>query len=367
MWRVCWDGMVQLKWTNMMRTRELPARSTRGKRVVVQPDDEKDADDEFWAQRAFDEDADDASFDEQRDVSSDAREDVVDSDFDEPEEQPDDRGKGGDDLQENERQIKRAERATAASHRKRALGRAYKEPTHAKPVKSIKKATTALPAASEVATAASVVSPLRSKGALRSSTKLASSISEKERTLKAQEDRKRLEKIRERRNRAEPERILTQAELLEEAKQTAVRNAEDLARLLRVEESRKRVEPVRKVLKLPSMRLYSRSVNEALTSTPELNANLAAQSSKVSDDTTPRARHVVSFVNLPASEEERRELMFPMQLTTARIPVQRPTQCAVTGLRARYRDPRSGLPYANVSAFQQLRANVERDAQLDNL
>eukprot|EP00894_Picocystis_sp_ML_P004005 jgi/Pico_ML_1/54522/g4857.t1 len=57
--------------------RDLPPRSTRGRRLRALLDDEEDADEEFWAQDFFQEDAKDAEYDAVGEVD----EDVFDSDF----------------------------------------------------------------------------------------------------------------------------------------------------------------------------------------------------------------------------------------------------------------------------------------------
>lgn len=43
----------------------------------------------------------------------------------------------------------------------------------------------------------------------------------------------------------------------------------------------------------------------------------------------------------------------------APAPPQKPV-CAITGAPAKYRDPRTGLPYATIEAFRQIRAKAAR-------
>ena len=40
--------------------------------------------------------------------------------------------------------------------------------------------------------------------------------------------------------------------------------------------------------------------------------------------------------------------------------------CAITGLPAKYRDPLTGVPYANAEAFQILRRIAAKEIQWDN-
>lgn len=71
----------------MMATREklLPERSTRGKRMTAVMEEQAEADEEFWQQDFFKEEAEDVDY--QMEVEE---EDVVDSDFDIEEDDEDD-------------------------------------------------------------------------------------------------------------------------------------------------------------------------------------------------------------------------------------------------------------------------------------
>jgi vacuolar protein sorting-associated protein 72 len=63
-----------------MATKELPQRTTRGKRLRAALDDEEEeADAQFWNQEFFAEEAADEDYQEEKE-----EEDVPDSDFDEP-------------------------------------------------------------------------------------------------------------------------------------------------------------------------------------------------------------------------------------------------------------------------------------------
>lgn len=178
-----------------------------------------------------DPDADDASFDAS--VLSDKGEDLIDSDFDEPEapkETPDpDR-------------IEKDLRAEELKNRKRSL--AYSDPALKKVRKGIlkkvakKKVTIQLPDEIEPGK-----SSLREPGksSLRKSTKVASARAAEARAERTEREEKRRKKRMEKESTKEEEIPLTQEELLEEAKKTEILNRESLKELLRLEEEKKRI------------------------------------------------------------------------------------------------------------------------------
>lgn len=116
------------------------------------------------------------------------------------------------------------------------------------------------------------------------------------------------------------EPALSQAQMLVEAAQTELINLAHLAQLQAREDLQKqRAQHVKKVYTGPKVRYVS---------TKEV--------------TTIEFTHVSRFP--------------PPLLAKPPKPAPRPV-CAVTGLRAKYRDPLTGLPYATAAAFKTLRAN----------
>ncbi|KAI1704221.1 SWR1 complex subunit 2 [Ditylenchus destructor] len=111
----------------------------------------------------------------------------------------------------------------------------------------------------------------------------------------------------------------TQLERLAEAKITAANNTEDLKRYENMEAARKPIEgPIIKTI------------------------------SKLSDDRT----HAVELMSFP-------ELKTFEKLERPTKKVKKMPRCIVSGKPAKYRDPATGLHYANVNAFKKLRANPQ--------
>eukprot|EP00177_Eucheuma_denticulatum_P005967 GFKZ01010881.1.p1 GENE.GFKZ01010881.1~~GFKZ01010881.1.p1 ORF type:complete len:242 (-),score=70.21 GFKZ01010881.1:1262-1987(-) len=171
-------------------------------------------------------DSDDQSFDADR--LSDDGEDIVDSDFDEPEEAPTD-------------EAGQAEKAARQAERKRKRPGKYVDPAikgrraqgSARPVQRRSKSADVEPAAIH-------------RSSLRRSTKLASvrAAEERERRMADEEERRKRKMMK---AAEKPQvKILTQEELLEEAKETEVKNRESLKELLRLEEEKKRLPVVKK-------------------------------------------------------------------------------------------------------------------------
>jgi len=117
---------------------------------------------------------------------------------------------------------------------------------------------------------------------------------------------------------------LTQEELLEEAKFTEEYNKASLELLTAIEEERKRL-PVKSALGGPLVRYLSKNGITTVTFT-EVN-------------------EVPSFINAKASP-------YPI-----------PAICEVSGQPAKYKDPRTGIPYATIEAFKTFRANFLKNEQ----
>jgi hypothetical protein len=153
--------------------------------------------------------------------------DIVDSDFDEPE----DVGEADD-----EQAAAKEERQQRTSSARGITGK------YVDPALRPKKAP-GQPAAKRAKIASAHAEPVEvnvDRSSLRRSTKAASAKADKVRNARhAEMEERRLQK-REREKNKVPDKILTQEEMLAEAKVTAVENAKDLDALLRLEEERKR-------------------------------------------------------------------------------------------------------------------------------
>ena len=211
-------------------------RSTRQRKVIPIEElkqRESEADAEFWGQEAFADDEEDEEFD----VGVEVEEDVIDSDFDAPEERVSD---GSD-----------AEREARLSERKRKRT-GYVDPARKKrhTTSGITPATTDggsgdVKAVREKRTKSASESPVAPRTGLRNSTKRASLKAAEERAARDEEQAVRRAKRAAREARRVPVKEPTQEEKLAEAVETERANAESLRHLLRLEEERKRL-PVRK-------------------------------------------------------------------------------------------------------------------------
>jgi len=120
------------------------------------------------------------------------------------------------------------------------------------------------------------------------------------------------------------QRRLTQVELLEEAKETAIENAKDLERLVRIEEDLMRVDWARAPITGPRIIYVSTKASNLITfSEPECSI-LAAWHADEGPQIVKKAL------------------------------------CVITGLPAKYRDPKTGQAYATAEAFRKIREKEEK-------
>ncbi|KAK9272791.1 hypothetical protein L1049_003168 [Liquidambar formosana] len=114
------------------------------------------------------------------------------------------------------------------------------------------------------------------------------------------------------------EKKMTQEEMLLEAAQTEIMNLRNLERVLaREEEVKKRAVVHKAVYSGPQIRYFSKNGHSYL--------------------------------------EFSKGLSFQSQISTTSVPYPDKAVCAVTGLPAKYRDPKTGLPYATKEAFRIIR------------
>jgi len=277
--------------------RSLPKRSTRGRRMTKLVDEEESADNLFWNQAAFQDEAEE----EDNDYAFKDQKDIVDSDIDLSE----------DDQPDESTEIVREKRKRST--------RAYREPT----IKATaqRKSSKRKKHATRVVTA----NPRSEAVGLRSSTKTKSEVARKIREADAA-IQAQAEKRRAAAGRSIPPPRLSQEDMLLEALETAQENKLSLRRLLSVEASKKQNRAPRSGYLGPIVRFHSRKSN-------------------------PRV-HTLTFTDVDH---------FPPAINQQHCKYRkRPTKCAITGLPAKYRDPQTGLPYANLTAFRELRRRHDR-------
>ncbi|KAK9865408.1 hypothetical protein WJX84_002071 [Apatococcus fuscideae] len=280
---------------------ELPSRSTRGSRLQGLLDEQDSADEDFWKQEFF---AEETRDDKYRTESE--SEDVADTDFSESEADSD-----SDPGDERADRPKRKQGLKPPGTKKRQLGqagkakKAAKSPTQPHSLEAFD-LTEDIPAEAPT---------------LRQSTR--------QRVEEAQKERQRIDKTKPKRKPVErPDvRPLTQAELLAEAAYTELENLRSLeAHLAAEEEFKKKASIKRSKYSGPLIRFRSKSINQEavvhfeimnMLPPPELEASAAPE---------------------PADE----------------------SICVITGRSASYRDPDTGLPYADLEAYRELKLQLRQ-------
>lgn len=281
----------------------LPARSTRGRRMHTLLEDEDSADEEFWNQDAFAEESGDEEYE-----SEVEEEDVLDDDFHDSESEESE-GEVHVAKERTKRTLKAPERvkpkAPAAAPARAATGGVDAEagPSTAAPSAPGADAPTITPGDYE---------PRKSKRSTAQAILERSEKMRRERDAKPAPERAKVEY-----------KELTQEELLEEAKITEYWNLLDLERLLTLEAEMKKKAPTGK-------KKYD-------------GPSLVYRSSAKEDAGAP----VVAL----ARGAEVPELLRQPKPTPAK-----PNVCVITGLPAKYKDPLTGMPYATIEAFKEVRA-----------
>eukprot|EP00898_Chlorokybus_atmophyticus_P003376 jgi/Chlat1/4039/Chrsp26S04091 len=330
-----------------MEVPKLPPRATRGKRMHAVMQEDQDADDEFWNQDALLEDEQDDEYEEEE-----VPEDVVDSDFDESESEEDDETPDED----TERRKPRRTLAPPGSKKPSAQAKNNKTTNKNKKAEVEGQAAAAAAPGEEAGTppkrprrvrfvdeqagkgdgegegegeeegeeeegGGDKVQPHKQEAPQpqlqrRASRRTAVLEKAAEREQKQKEAPKTpVKKIKP----VAPERRLTQEEMLQEAAQTEVQNLASLEYLLAVEEEIKKKATVKKAQYTgPLIRYHSKG----------------------------------GCTTLEFQDYE------PKIFALKGLPYVKKAVCAVTGLPAKYRDPKTGAPYATLEAFKILRERL---------
>ena len=174
--------------------------------------------------------------------------------------------------------------------------------------------------AAAAAAAAAVGVPAERTVGVRESTR--------QKVQEGEDERKAVEASKPRRpSRPVVHRQLTQAELLAEAARTAIENTRSLQYLVFIEEETKKKANIKKGKYVgPMVRLHSAAVDGEEKTTIEVR-------------------------NMQAPKY--------LQAQTASAPPAKPT-CVISGKPARYRDPTTGLAYADLAAYKELQARKQQ-------
>eukprot|EP00878_Enallax_costatus_P006378 GHUV01006689.1.p1 GENE.GHUV01006689.1~~GHUV01006689.1.p1 ORF type:complete len:528 (+),score=242.14 GHUV01006689.1:123-1706(+) len=228
-----------MKETDESDTKRLPQRSTRGKRLRAQLDDEQEADAEFWNQEFFAEDAADADY-----VSEKEEEDVIDSDFYESESEEDD-----EEVEVRKEPKKKALKAPGAP------------PTRPKPSKTAAHRPPKPPASSSEAAAAELSQALLFEATYEAPTLRKSTQKRMEEAKREREQREHMAKLAARPKKQGDNYVMTQEELLAEAARTELENLASLKQLVAQEEETKRKANIKKQrFGGPMIKMRSRAV-----------------------------------------------------------------------------------------------------------
>lgn len=278
------------------------ARVTRGKRMNKLLDDENEEDETFWNQEALKEEENDENYEEEGEVV-----DVFDSDFDDDEPEPDEEveNEADDRMRTKKRLIFPGKQLPKKKMKKKVLSNLGKAPQDDETAEQ-----STLPEHHDAPNDVEV------ERIVRKSTRTSVIVRQAERDAIRAALQATMKPIK--RKKEGEEKRITQEEMLLEAAQTEIMNLRNLERVLaREEEVKKRAVVHKAVYSGPQIRYLSRDGNSYL--------------------------------------EFSKGLLFQSEISTVSTPYPQKAVCAVTGLPAKYRDPKTGLPYATKEAFRTIR------------
>lgn len=306
-----------------MAALERPRRANAGRKIGTLLDQEVDGD-EFYknAYGGFDEVSEDEEY-----LTEESEGDIVDSDFDLSE---NDAGPEQDDEDDSKERAKRKKWMPPVGRRKDKENEAAPKPS--KP-KSKPKVQPSLPE-----------SDLFAPRSLRRST-VETSEDHKRRRIEEERRRKRFS-----RRSSVPDRKLTQAELLAEAKRTEVENVASLEAYVQLEAEKNMVKEKKDVVQGPVIRYLSVSMPLIVEDGVPADKDGGPQPSQPPQPQKPAEKYCRNFLVFTDTKA------FPHAYFPADKPA-RPKKlfCSITGLVAKYVDPLTGTPYASPQAFKIIR------------
>nr|XP_043632420.1 SWR1 complex subunit 2 [Erigeron canadensis]XP_043632421.1 SWR1 complex subunit 2 [Erigeron canadensis]XP_043632422.1 SWR1 complex subunit 2 [Erigeron canadensis]XP_043632423.1 SWR1 complex subunit 2 [Erigeron canadensis]XP_043632424.1 SWR1 complex subunit 2 [Erigeron canadensis] len=298
------------------------SRATRGKRMTKLVDDEIEEDNEFWNQEALKEEEDDTNYVEENEAV-----DVFDSDFDEDEpEAEEETDNEPDDRKRPRKRLIYPGKPRSAPPVKQRMSFPGKELPKKKKMKVLSEPdssngddTNPEQSKSTPQEDHDVNDDTEVEKTTRKSTRTAVVVRQAERDANRAALQATMKPIK--RKKEGEEKKMTQEEMLLEAAQTEIMNLRNLERVLAREEEVKKKAIVHKAVYTgPQIRYLSKDGYSYL-----------------------------EFIN---------GVTFQSQIPTSAPPYPDKAICAVTGLPAKYRDPKTGLPYANKEAFKIIRERL---------
>ncbi|PIN09264.1 DNA-binding protein YL1 [Handroanthus impetiginosus] len=284
-------------------------RATRGKRMTKLLDEEIEEDELFWNQDALKEEENDEEYEEEGEVA-----DVFDSDFDDDEPEADEEGENEPDERRTKKKLIFPGKAPAKKTKKKnkVISKSESAP------KDDKTTEQSTPSEHHV-----VPDDTEAEKIVRKSTRTAVIIRQAERDAIRAALEATTKPIK--RKKEGEEKRMTQEEMLLEAAQTEIMNLRNLEKVLaREEEVKKRAIVHKAVYSGPQIRYLSKDGHSYL-----------------------------EFMNGSS---------FQSELPTTSTPYPEKAVCAVTGLPAVYRDPKTGLPYATKEAFKIIRERFAEES-----
>lgn len=279
-------------------------RITRGKRMTKLLDEEIEEDELFWNQDALKEEENDDNYEEEQEVP-----DEFDSDFEEDE--PDQ-----DDVAENPVEERFPVKKKLIFPGKQVAKKKNKKKVLSKLEKSSEVEKSPEPIKPPLAESQDATDELEGERTVRKSTRTSVVVRQAERDAIRAALQATMKPIK--RKKEGEEKRMTQEEMLLEAAQTEIMNLRNLERVLaREEEVKKRA-----------------VVHKAECEGPQIRF------------TSTNGKSLLEFMKGSS---------FKSELRTASAPYPGKSLCVVTGLPAKYRDPKTGLPYATIEAFKIIR------------
>ncbi|XP_031379367.1 SWR1 complex subunit 2 isoform X2 [Punica granatum] len=291
------------------------SRATRGKRMTKLLDEENEQDELFWNQEALKDEENDDNYEEEPEIA-----DEFDSDFDEDEPEPDEQV--ADDAEDRVQVKKRLIFPGKSAQKNKNKNKKKKKQKVLSKLQETSKEENS-PEQSPQTEKQDVPEDVEVERTVRKSTRTSVIVRQAERDAIRAALQATAKPIK--RKKEGEEKRMSQEEMLLEAAQTEIMNLRNLERVLaREEEVKKRA-----------------IVHKAVYSGPQIRY--------ISKDGC-------SFLQFSKG------LSFQSEIHTT--PSQYPEKaiCAVTGLPAKYRDPRTGLPYANKEAFKIIRERYSKES-----
>ncbi|KAK6926231.1 Vps72/YL1, C-terminal [Dillenia turbinata] len=315
------------------------SRVTRGKRMTKLLVEEIEEDELFWNQDALKEEENDVNYEEEAEVA-----DEFDSDFDEDEPEPEEEVQNDvdDRIRTKKRLIFPGKTLSKKKKKKKDLSKLEEDSKDEKTAEH-----------SNLPEPQDVPDDMEGERTVRKSTRTSVIVRQAERDAIRAALQATMKPIK--RKKEGEEKRMTQEEMLLEAAQTEILNLRNLERVLaREEEVKKRAVVHKAVYNGPLIRYSSKNGCSYLEF-----VNEASFQSEIS--TTPAPYHCeITLVVFSVGSGKILALAVNFTCVLSFSDPQKDV-CVVTSLPAKYRDPKTGLPYATKEAFRNIRERFSDD------